>query len=577
MSILKTFYILFESDTSKLKTGLDESNKGAKGLTENLAAADKEGLKLGNGLAEVIGKTAGLFGLGLSVKALADGIKETAKSYDELDKLATRLRATTDDLDGFLDATELLGFSGDVAEESLISLDKAIADMSFDMGRAKKVFEELGLSATDSNGKMKPTLQIVGELSEKFKTMERGQQLRVMERLGLNPALLKLFNADMADLNKRMTAIDSAARFSLDEALKRSKDYTKANKEMNLELATLTMFFDKLGEKLKLEAMTWFTAAIKKGTEYLRIFVDFALKHGPLFEGAMIAIAAAISTILVPAAARGALAVWAMVAPFALTALAVAAAVAVFALAYDDIVTFMDGGDSALGRLLKKFPWLSDVAKGIGAVLLFVAQSLNTLLIGLLKMLTDPEAAFKGMMQGWSDAVYQFIELFPGLKDALESVGIIVGEVKDFVLKKWDDMINFLGEAMFNGVEKIKEAWDYISEKIGAAIDYVMGKLDAIGQAFGKVKDFFGFGGDVNLNVTRANTELGIASSNPLAAQTSMAISNNIRGPRSSSVSVGKIEITTGANAEDVNKAISGSLQNQMRSAVSGVDDGVLI
>ena len=165
MTILDTFFILFDSDASKLDKGLGETEKKADGLIDKLKGVDKEGAKAGASLYDLIGKGAGLLGVGLSIGALIAGVKSTAAAYDELGKLAARFRSTTDAVDEFRDASALLGISEEKSTGALMALDTAIQDTFLGMGRAKKVFEELGVSVTDANGKIKPTTAVMGELA----------------------------------------------------------------------------------------------------------------------------------------------------------------------------------------------------------------------------------------------------------------------------------------------------------------------------------------------------------------------------------------------------------------------------
>lgn len=380
MSILDTFYILFDSDTSKLDKGVEASEKKAGSLLDKLKGVDKEAGNVGDRFLQLANKGAGLIGVGLSLGAIVAGIKATAATYTELDKLAQQFRTTASAVDEFIDAGELLGLSEETTKGGLKSLETAIQDTHLGLGRAKKVFEELGIAVEGANGKIKPTTQVMAELAGKFKDMERGTQIRVMERLGLDPALLKLFNSDMAALQKRMEDIDRAAGFDFDKAVKRANAYTKANKELGVEIKTLQMFIGKMLESMNVAVLPLFTEGIKKVTEILRTVVGFLMDHSRVVEGFFIAAGAAILYFLVPAAISGAVALWAMIAPFVLIGLAVVAVGAAFALLYDDIMTFVDGGDSLIGTLLGK---LQELGEYIGGAIFETVQTLKQAFVDL--------------------------------------------------------------------------------------------------------------------------------------------------------------------------------------------------
>ncbi len=581
MSILDTFYILFDSDASKLDKGLGETEKKADGLIDKLKGVDKEGSKAGEKLFGLVGKAAGLLGLGMSIGALVAGVKETAAAYDELGKLAARFRSTTEAVDEFRDASALLGISEEKSTGALMALDTAIQDTFLGMGRAKKVFEELGVTITDANGKIKPTTQVMGELAEKLHGMEKGTQIRVMERLGLDPSMLKLFNADFVALQKRMADIDRASGFNLDQAVKRSAEYTKASKGLSLEVNTLKMYLEKLTEGFKVAALPIFTKAMETATKYVKMFVDFLLKHSKFTEGVFIAIAGAIAYFLIPAAINGAVAVWAMIAPFALIGLAVAAVGIAFALLYDDIMNFIEGGDSMIGNIVNKWPIIGEILKGLGAEFVFlwdIAKAVFNFLVG---MFDDPAAAFEKFKSDVAAGIDRLIETFPGLKE-------VVGTITD---------------AFTAAGETITSVWDAIVAAIKAAIAVVMDGINTVVTGFNKAKAFLGIGGDekgaangagtaptgaaggsptspmsaeTRAAVGRGKEQIGAAGASPLASQTSNSLANTTK-TKNTTVTVGKVEVKTQAtDAQGISKAIGGTMQAQMRQAANNFDDGVL-
>lgn len=591
MSILDTFYILFDSDASKLDKGLDESEKKADGLIDKLKNVDKEGGKAGATLFDLVGKAAGLLGLGMSIGALVAGVKETAAAYDELGKLAARFRSTTEAVDEFRDASALLGISEEKSTGALMALDTAIQDTFLGMGRAKKVFEELGVTVTDASGKIKPTTQVMGELAEKLHGMEKGTQIRVMERLGLDPSMLKLFNADFVALQKRMADIDRASGFNLDQAVKRSAEYTKASKGLSLEVNTLKMYLEKLTEGFKVAALPIFTKAMETATKYVKMFVDFLLKHSKFTEGVFIAIAGAIAYFLIPAAINGAIAVWAMIAPFALIGLAVAAVGIAFALLYDDIMNFIEGGDSMIGHIVNKWPIVGEILKGLGAEFVFLWDTAKAVFNFLVGMFDDPAAAFEQFKSDMAAGVARLIDTFPGLK---EVIGTITA-------------------AFTSAADTITGVWDAIVAAIRAAIAVVMDGINTVVSAFNKAKAFIGLPAangsgsaataarnewapsapaqpaakrgspaspmpvETRAAVARGKEQLGAASSSPLVSQTSNSISNTTKASKNTTVTVGKVEVKTAAtDAEGISKAIGGSMQAQMRQAANNFDDGVL-
>lgn len=424
MTILDTFFILFEGNTDKLDKSLDSSEKKAKGLTEKLGDVDKASVKVGEGLYKVVGQAAGILGIGLSIGALIAGVKSTAAAYDELGKLATRFRSTAEAVDEFRDAAGLLGISEEKSTEALTGLDTAIQDTYLGLGRAKVVFEEMGIAVTDAHGKIKPTTQVMGELSDKLSKMEKGTQIRVMERLGLDPSLLKLFNADLAALQKRMADVDRASGFNLEDAVRRSKEYTKASKALSLEVNVLHMFMTKLLESFQVATLPYFTAALTTATKYVKMFVEYLMQHRRFVEGVFIAISTAILYFLVPAAIKGAIAVWAMLAPFLLIGAAVVALGLAFALLYDDVMNFIEGNDSLIGQIVTRWPIIGDIARGIWQALKDLWDVGVQVFEFFRDMWTDPQAAFQKFLDFVLDGIKSILQAIPGVKSAMDLLGL---------------------------------------------------------------------------------------------------------------------------------------------------------
>lgn len=423
MSILDTFYILFDSDASKLDKGLGDSEKKADSLIDKLRGVDKEGAKAGAGLYKMVAQGASLLGVGMSIGALIAGVKSTAAAYTQLEKLALQFRSTAEAVDEFRDAAGLIGITEEQSVGALKSLEAAVQDTFLGMGRAKKVFEELGISVTDAAGKIKPTTDVMGELATKFKDMDKGTQIRVMERLGLDPALLKLFNADMVELQRRMAEVDRASGFNLEAAVKRSAEFTKASKSLGLEVNVLRMYLEKMIEGFKVSTMPFFTEAMTTATKYVRMFVEYIMQHSRFVEGVLIAIGGAILYFIVPAAIKGALAVWAMIAPFALVAAAVIAAGVAFALIYDDIMNFIEGGDSMIGAIVNKWPIIGDIARGIADTLKMLWQAGVTVFDFFVDMWNDPAAAFRAFLDLVLGGIKAILSAIPGVSSALKYLG----------------------------------------------------------------------------------------------------------------------------------------------------------
>lgn len=578
MAILDTFYLLFKSDASALDKGLKESEKGAAALIEKVKGADVASLELGKKFLDVAKQGAAVLGVGVGFAALAKSITHTADEYTKLSKLAEQFRSTASAVDEFRDAGELLGLGEEQTIGGLKALDGAIQDTAMGLGRAKKIFEELGISVVDAQGKVRPTADVMGELATKFKDFDRGKQLRVMERLGLDPALLKLFNADMGALQKRMSAIDQSTGFDIDRAVARSKEYTTAQRGLKLEIASVTMWFSKLGENIKLAALPYFTKAVEWATKAVKIFFAFILDNESLVEGAFIAIAAAVTAILLPALIRAGVAMAVAAWPFVLAAVVIAALIAAFALLYDEITNFIEGNDSFIGQFLEEYPQIAEILRGIGEVLQWLYDTFASVLeivIALGELGAEAiQKVWTTLVDFWHEVVdgaeesgkavselfAQFLEGHPILKRIVEGVlelGRIFGDTIGDMLKGVTDFID-----VFGGIGGI-------AKSVGGAITGAL--ADAKTRI--SIASLPPLGGPAGLAAGKA--QLGIVSASPIGTQ-SAAATGARASTKNTHVTVGAVNVQTQAtDAAGISKSIGDTMGAQLRQAASNYDDGV--
>jgi hypothetical protein len=282
----------------------------------------------------------------------------------------------------------------------------------------------------------------------------------------------------------------------------------------------------------------------------------FMRKHSDFVVGLMIAIGAAIAFYALPPLFSMAAAALVAFAPFILAGALIAGVAAAFALLYDDIMAFVDGGNSMLGQIVGRWPIVGEILKALVAQFVFfwdIAKAVGRFLVN---MFDDPAAAFSQFRADISEGLNQLIESFPGLKE----------------------VIDLVAGAFTSAGDTVMGVWDAIIAAIKAAISVVMEGIEAAVSAFNAAKSFLGFGEtDTDAALAQGKAQLGAASASPIVAQTSNSISNSTKGGRSTSVQVGKVEVHTQAtDAAGISKAIGGTMQAQMRQTVSNFDDGVL-
>lgn len=558
MTILDTFYVLFKSDTKEVDQGIKKSKEGSEALLDSLKKTAIGADSLGSALKDLAMKGAGLLGVSLSLKVLYDNIKENAEAMAALDRLAARLNTTADAIDQFMDTGALLGLKEDVTRGGLEALNQAAQDTALGMGRAKKVFEELGVTVTNTEGKVKPITDLMTELAEKFKDMDKGRQVRIMERLGLDPALLKLFNADLAAIGQRLENIDRAAGFNFEKLRGLTSAYTKQSNAFKLEMNSIYAFF----EKLRSASYTEFLPLVTKGLQFLTKIAhelyDFIIKHSDVVRGALIAIGSAITYFLIPAAIKGAIAFATMLAPFLLVGAAVAAVVAAFALMYEDLQVYLEGGDSLLGRFLPKWDELRGKIEEVQGAFkslanLFVSDVAAPIENAVKTLLAAIGLDSQEAIDEWLGNFYRFrdgvIDVFNDVKKTIQDVIDLINKV--FALIGYSggasDFANDIKKSIGNTVEMFKDLAN------GAQNTDFLGEAMSIGREM-----------------------LGRVGESPINSMNSNAISNSSTTNKTQSVTIQKIEVMTQAtDAQGISKSVGDTMTSQMRQALNNYDDGV--
>ena len=478
-------------------------------------------------------------------------VQHIASEYDQLDKLAQQFRTTADAVDEFIDTAAILGLSDEKAVESLKNLDRAIVDTSMNMGRAKMVFEDLGIKVTDAAGKLKPTTEVMNELAEKFKDMERGKQLRVMERLGLDPALLKVFNADLAAISAELQAIDKAADFDFETAIVESKAFMAVWREMQQEIAKWKMLFSKAFESVAVKLMPQFRARVKQITEGMIEFRRRVMDNLPKAIEAIMPIIRVIMRVaeaVVQLAKRVVQAAGVMVGwffklneatngwvgyilmaaaawkylnlSFLATPLGkLLALAAVIALLIDDFLTFREGGES-----------LIDWSTGWGQAL--------AVLVGAITAVGAAILAVKGATLAWAGAVavWNTVQTIANGIMAAARVAVLA-----FNLVMYANPIGLVVAAIVALIAAgalLIANWDTVKQWFSSFFDWLVAGFNKIAEWGGKVAGVFGFGGGAPASAPSPQAQASLAGSNQNVNQQTQIVVQGGSDPQSTARAV---------------------------------------
>lgn len=202
-------------------------------------------------------------------------IHEIAEENKQLGLLAEEMGSAADAIDDFIDTADMLGISNEDAIGSLKTFSRNVADAALGIGRAKLVFEKLNIEVKDASGKMRAATDVMADLQEKMQGMTRIQQIRTMEKLGLDPKLLAMFNDAFGNtkyIADELGKIDVASGFDLTKSIEESKKFSHSWKDMTVEINLLHMTFSKMYESIAVKMMPM----LSKGVEAFAKMVEKA-------------------------------------------------------------------------------------------------------------------------------------------------------------------------------------------------------------------------------------------------------------------------------------------------------------
>lgn len=151
--------------------------------TKVSTAGLKSDLKVAENISKgAIGKMQSIFStLKIALPAITAGavlyglkniVSETAKAGDMFDKMSQRVGVSVEELSALKYVADISGTSIESLEMSLRYLSQRMYDVKKGSGEVKNIFDELGISVFQTDGKMKSTTDVMREVADKLSTME---------------------------------------------------------------------------------------------------------------------------------------------------------------------------------------------------------------------------------------------------------------------------------------------------------------------------------------------------------------------------------------------------------------------
>lgn len=359
MALLDTFRILFEADTSKMNQGLNKAEQSTDDLVKSMKEADKQAGKSTESFRALTTKLVGWFAGAFAASQAVTGAIGRAEQIMAISRTADALGLATEEVDAFGRAAESMGGDAQGARDSLTDMAESMGEAMADVesGRAK-TFAALGISLEDANGQAKNASQGMLDLASAVEGMPRGEAVFRIKELGIT--------------DNRTVEMILKGRRALEDMIRTQKENSKVTQEardqatafqdaMNATKMVVTGASDGFYQAI-LPALTAFVTWVGKAASW-------ATENKDVVVGFFGAVAGIITLMYLPAMVSAAVATIAATWPLILMGAAIAGLAALFALAYDDVMNFIDGNDSLIGRVIPAaiaaFKALGDFVMGI--------------------------------------------------------------------------------------------------------------------------------------------------------------------------------------------------------------------
>ena len=356
-----------------------------------------------------------IFGAAVSAAAAGVfyGVAKIAENLDQMNDLADRVNTTVDAIERLSYAAQLAGSNADAAKNSLEGLSRAAGGASVGMGRAVEVFKEIGIQVKDANGKLKNTDELLFEIGDKIKNYDRGKQLFILSRLGIDQTMLQTITGGLKEVQGEITDLYSATGYNANEAAKSAAVFMDALDRMKLTLSVISKVVGARLFKTLSQGMDNFRKTLvfnaPKIIDALEPILDIILRIGGAFftlVGRVMSAVGVVVTWLKKAHdatggwSTGILALAAAWKAFNLAFLATPLGViiglgAAIAALVDDFLTWKEGGESFIdwGKWKPQIDQAVATFTTLGDVILWLWDVFSKAFGGITKLLTGD---FKG-------------------------------------------------------------------------------------------------------------------------------------------------------------------------------------
>ena len=317
----------------------------------------------------------------------------STKASDEQGRLADEIGSTTEMVDALGFALERSGGASNSMATSLKALNMRIAEAGRGVGSGLEVFGLLGISTRDGSGRLKNATDMIHEISDAFEDLDRSQQSELAAKLGISSSLdlLRKGSSEIHKLTQEAIALGSVTG----EDAFLSREFRESLTDMGRILShvsrLITRVFAPAITDITLKIKEWWLSNKKLIEDNLPKWIDdaaMAMRLLVIATGAWLSMrlvfhVMALGKAMIALVASGKILTGLMLFIPSLIGIAIAA----IALLMQDAKKYFEGGESALGDLIDKFPEWGTEIKLVGSLLANLNNTLTSIIDGWLKLI----------------------------------------------------------------------------------------------------------------------------------------------------------------------------------------------
>lgn len=430
-------YDALKREIEATENQLNELEKAAKNSNVTLSQISATAEKVADATGNLAQKTKGLsMAAAGGLVSLGTLAYKAGQSADEINTLAKQTGLSTEEIQKFQYASDIIDVDLNTLTKSMAKLTKNMATASKGTGDVAAAFEALGIEITDSNGELRNNQDVFDETIEALAGIENETQrdAYAMQIFGksaqdLNPLILGGADslkelgeqAEAAGLILSQEALDSANEFNdAIDSLKATATGTFA--EVGTEIATMLIpYMDDLGQMLK-NVMEWMRGLDEGQLKMIGTILLVIAAISPMFStiSKLAGVIQLMSGTVIPG--LGSALSFIAANPIVLLIAAIIGLVALIATKGDEIQALLQKFDDFLQGIFAKDwkevfgPVLGEALNGFFANLKNIWDSIKKIFDGIIDFI-------KGVFTGdWERAWTGVKKIFCGIFEGLASI-----------------------------------------------------------------------------------------------------------------------------------------------------------